>query len=323
MLAFGLAGFGALTRLSTAQRRQTARKEVSMSLLLAIPPFFLWGSVVFAANISEELRRLPQWALWKFLPGEATPNDPDPKPRKMPFWKQGRPASSTDPRTWSSFERVLDEYSLRRNWWDGIMFALAESNGITFIDADHAYPSDASEIAPWAAGLQQRFADTYQEASVSDTGFHILCHARAARCGKWIIHCGEREIGKVEIYDRSRFVVMTGALADDMPHVLTGHQSDVERLVASLDAQKAKWEAHHRRRSGPETSPLYGTAEGAIPPGHRHKELVRRAGHMWKAGLSPEEVEQKLMQFNATLCGGHYSNSHIRQIVRSASRWPR
>jgi primase-polymerase (primpol)-like protein len=279
------------------------------------------GSVVIAANFPEELRRLPQWTLWKFMPGKATPDSPSPKPRKMPFWKMNRPASSTNPRTWSGFSHVLDEYLLRRNWWDGLMFALKESNGITFIDVDNAYPSDAAEVAPWAAGLQRRFADTYQEGSVSDTGFHILCHARPQRCGQWSIHRGNDEIGKVEIYCRSRFVVMTGTMADDMPNVLTDHQHDVERLVVGLNAQKGKWEARHQKR-GPVSNPA-SAADGDIPQGQRHKELVRRAAHMWKAGMSAAEVEQKLIEFNATLCRGHYSASHIRQIVRSATRWAR
>jgi hypothetical protein len=202
------------------------------------------------------------------------------------------------------------------------MFALTERNGITFIDADNAYASDAAVIAPWAAGLQRHFADTYQEASVSNTGFHILCKARVPRCGQWMIHCGEREIGRVEIYDRSRFVVMTGAMADEMPRALTEHQRDVDLLVTGLDEQKSKWEARHRGRRGLATSVLPATSEESIPQGDRHKELLRRAGHMRRAGLSPEELEQKLMEFNVKLCGGHYSSSRIRQIVRSALRWP-
>jgi hypothetical protein len=297
--------------------------EVSMNVLCTIPWLLISGYIIIAANIPEELRRLPQWTLWKFLPGKATPANPNPKPRKVPFWKRDCPASSTNPRTWSQFARVLDEYLLRRNWWDGLMFALIENNGITFIDADNAYPSDAAEIAPWAAGLQRRFADTFQEASVSDTGFHILCHARAPRGGQWTVHRGEAEIGKVEVYDHARFVVMTGATAEDMPHVLTEHQADVDRLVMSLEAQKSQWEARYQKRCGPTASSLVDASGGGIPQGHRHKELVHRAGHMWKAGMTPEEMEQKLIECNATLCGGHYSDSHIRQIVRSATRWSR
>ena len=56
-----------------------------MRLLFAILQTFLWVSVVIATNIPEELRALPQWVLWKFLPGKATPANPDPKPRKVPF----------------------------------------------------------------------------------------------------------------------------------------------------------------------------------------------------------------------------------------------
>jgi primase-polymerase (primpol)-like protein len=291
-----------------------------MRLLFTLLPLFLWGSVVIAVNFPEELRRLPQWVLWKFLAGKATSDNPHPEPRKVPFWKQNRPASATDPRTWSDFARALDEYLVRRNWWDGLMFALTEGNGITFIDADNAYPSDASEIARWAEGLQTRFADTYQEASISDTGFHILCHARAPRCGQWVIHHDELKIGQVEVYDRARFVVMTGITGEEMPRILTDHQGDVERLVNGLDAQRARRAA---RRGGQRYVSFSATSGDAIPPGHRHHELVRRASHMWKAGMLPEELEQKLSEFNATLCGGHYPASHIRQIVRSAMRWSR
>jgi hypothetical protein len=294
-----------------------------MRLLCTTLPLLLLGAVLIVEHFPEELRRLPQWALWKFIPGKVTPDNPFPKPRKVPFSAFNRTASPTDSSTWSEFSRIFDQYLLLSGWCDGLVFGLIENNGITFIDADNAYPSDAAEIAPWAEGLQTRFADTYQEASVSDTGFHILCHARAPRCGQWSMHHGKAEIGKVEVYDRARFVVMTGAQAADMPHILTDHQRDVERIVMRLTSQKAQWEARYGNHCRPAEHSSPAAPRGGIPPGHRHNELVRRAGHMWKAGMSPEEVEQKLIEINATLCGGHYPDSHIRQIVRSAARWSR
>jgi hypothetical protein len=101
------------------------------------------------------------------------------------------------------------------------------------------------------------------------------------------------------------------------------HQSDVDHLVMYLDLQKSRWEARHQQRWGPGVNSFPAASGGGIPQGHRHKELVRRAGYMWKAGMAPEEIEEKLIECNATLCGGHYPDSHIRRIVRSASRWPR
>ena len=50
-------------------------------------------------NIPVELRQLTQWVNWRIAQREG-------KPTKVPKQPSGANASSTDPRTWSTFERV-------------------------------------------------------------------------------------------------------------------------------------------------------------------------------------------------------------------------
>ena len=50
-------------------------------------------------NIPEELRRLSQWVNWRIVQREG-------KQTKVPMQPRRVPASSTDPETWNTFERV-------------------------------------------------------------------------------------------------------------------------------------------------------------------------------------------------------------------------
>ncbi len=144
-------------------------------------------------NIPRELIDLPQWVLWCYEQRADSA-----KPTKVPHTCTGHKASSTNPQHWSRFEYSV-KMSRLPGFAEGIGFVFTANDPFCGIDLDNCYPSDAAECAPWAAGILERFSDTYSEESPSETGVKIWCRAKAPRCGKWEIRSrallhGDRQI---------------------------------------------------------------------------------------------------------------------------------
>lgn len=124
---------------------------------------------------------------------------------KLPFdAKNGKPASSTDSSTWSSFYEALagkKKYNLR-----GVGFVLGD--GYAGIDIDQCVGKQGiCEEAQWVMEKM----DSYAELSPSGTGIHILFKGvkPGPRCKTKNIE-GAKEI---EIYDSGRYFTLTGKVA--------------------------------------------------------------------------------------------------------------
>lgn len=153
----------------------------------------------YPENIPPETKALPQWCTYKLevVDGEQT---------KVPYSPTtGLRASSTDPRTWTTFDVVLTAYT-DFELYDGICFMLAEENGIVFIDLDNSIEENGT-IKPWAQEIIGRF-NSYTERSQSDKGLHILIRGKkpGPRCST------AKYPHKVEIYSHSRQCCLTGDL---------------------------------------------------------------------------------------------------------------
>jgi primase-polymerase (primpol)-like protein len=76
-------------------------------------------------HIPEELKALPQWMTWGYVWQQEKWDKP---PRHA---RTGRLASSTDVKTWSSFDDAIRTYDHRRDRrdLDGIGIAIREENG--------------------------------------------------------------------------------------------------------------------------------------------------------------------------------------------------
>jgi primase-polymerase (primpol)-like protein len=135
--------------------------------------------------------------------------------RKVPRQVSGRPASSTNPATWAAFDVVRDS---ARGW--GLGFVL-NGDGICCIDLDHCLTGGV--LADWAAEIVAAAGRTYVEVSPSGTGLHIW--------GKAFVGRGRR-FGGVEIYDRGRYMTVTGRPWGDAPLRVAGVQSLVDAITS-------------------------------------------------------------------------------------------
>lgn len=116
-------------------------------------------------------------------------------PSKLPVTPTGRPASVTDPSTWSTFEAVKP--------FDRRGFVL-DGDGVVVLDLDHCLGADG-QLTPTARAVLDRCPPTYVEVSISGDGLHVF--------GRGVVERGRRltvDGGPVEVYGTARYVAVTG-----------------------------------------------------------------------------------------------------------------
>ncbi|PIC71145.1 DNA primase [Sporosarcina sp. P16b] len=158
--------------------------------------------LVAAENIPDELKKLPQFVLWR-----AEWNEQRKQFDKIPYQLNGRRASSTDSSTWGNFEQVLKIYEENNNY-EGVGFVLTQQDDFVCVDIDDLQSVD--ELDPLA---EEIVSMSYAETSPSGKGIHV-----------WFRHKLDRERHKnknaetgYEIYDSSRFLTITGESLNALP----------------------------------------------------------------------------------------------------------
>lgn len=143
--------------------------------------------------IPNELIQHNQWVLWKLenINGKHT---------KVPYQINGYKANSTDSDTWTSYETALNIYK-NSNQYNGLGFVLTESDPYTVIDLDDCIEN--GKIKPEAKTIIDTL-DSYTEISQSGKGLHIFIK------GKKPGNRSKNSKKGIEIYDKKRFIVMTG-----------------------------------------------------------------------------------------------------------------
>jgi hypothetical protein len=157
-------------------------------------------------NIPDELQRLKQWVLWKYV------DRGDKKPGKAPVVVDStgnlRGASATNPNDWMSFEDALAFYQ-EGSRVDGIGFIFAPDGEWFGIDLDNCFADDGA-LRPWAQNIHDAFMGVaYIEKSPSGKGLHILAKARLPEhtLHKFSLGSGGQAI---ELYCKDRYFTVTG-----------------------------------------------------------------------------------------------------------------
>lgn len=174
-------------------------------------------------NIPAELRERRQWAVC------GPEYDPiAPKRPYNPLIK--RPASPTDPSTWVSFDEATASSAT------AIGFMLTEDDPFFVVDLD-TYKSGAPQNHELLLGE----VETYAERSLSGEGAHVI--------GMGIVGNGRNSrVHAIEIYDRARFIIMTGNRINDFGVVADQPFADV---VLDLLGPIVAAEAQHYPASQP------------------------------------------------------------------------
>jgi len=168
------------------------------------------------STVPQELRNKHQWVCWRKEEREANGRT---KVDKIPITHTGSPASHSDKLTWCGFEEARAA-STREPGIAGVGFVFTPDDPYCGIDFDDCLsdgvPSD--EILKWVERL-----DSWTEVSQSGRGLHVVVRATLPD-GRG------RKSGVVELYDRSRFFVVTGN--DQGGRGIRNAQDVVDQLLA-------------------------------------------------------------------------------------------
>lgn len=257
--------------------------------------------------IPEELRRLKQWVC---ADGDT----------KMPMQALGfRTASSTDPRTWSSFEDAVLAVNLGFHDYIGFVF---NDNGIVGIDIDDGYTDDG-KLSDLALDIVDK-CRSYTEHSKSGRGFHIFVKGDVPFKGK-------NNLAGVEVYKTARFFIMTGNVA--MPML------DIRENQEALDYIIGQYFPELREKNSSVVTPriynpTWDCPKGrkrvrikpnypAIQDGCRNICLTSLAGMMHSIGYTKSQIYQELLYANKSACNPPLSDSEVRAICNSVTRYQR
>lgn len=162
--------------------------------------------IVQADNIPSALKRLPHWVMWRYyFDGKRW--------TKPPYQTNGQKASTTDPATWTDFKSVMAalkqrDLNLRSFQFDGIGFVLNADDPFCGVDLDHCI--DNGKLTAWAQHVVTTL-NSYTEITPSGTGLRIFVRAK-------LPGGSGRKNGQIEIYDRARFLTITGQMLNHAKH---------------------------------------------------------------------------------------------------------
>jgi Primase C terminal 1 (PriCT-1) len=247
-------------------------------------------------RVPDDLTELDQWVLWRFETRQG-------KPTKVPYQVGGKPADTTNPATWTTFEEALTTWRRKPKQYAGLGFVFSPEDGLAGIDLDDSL-DDLGDVKPWAHGIVGRFSDTYMETSPSGQGLKIWARG-SLPANLPGVPVGD---GSIELYDHARYFAVTGLAFRGAPLEIEDHADDLRVLYDRLTAGRKKW-------------PLQPLPGGRIPYGRQHNTLVSLCGTLRVRGVCEEAVEACLQIVNQKQCERPGSPENIHRIVESSRRW--
>jgi len=182
------------------------------------------------AKIPGVLKDRVQWVAWRLVKVKG-----EKKPKKVPYQAKApkRQASTTNPKTWGTFEEALQAY--HEHNFDGVGFVFPMDDPFTGVDLDKCRNTATGELEPWAQRIVEQL-DSYCEVSPSGTGLHIIVKGALPKEG--------RKKGDVETYESGRYFTMTGQHMADTPLEVCERQDELNQLHADT-FQTAKPDTQH------------------------------------------------------------------------------
>jgi hypothetical protein len=176
-----------------------------------LPPIATAGAAVNAAI--QAIALSPHWVCWRSIERKG-------KPTKVPFTPAGSPASSTDPRTWSTFGECFTAAFVEGKF-DGIGFVFTDADGLVGLDLDDCLQD--GEPSADARQIISRFG-SYAEISPSGNGVKLIARGKLPEPG--------RRNGKLELYSSKRFFTITGQHLPGSPERINAAQPAIDELWA-------------------------------------------------------------------------------------------
>ena len=250
-------------------------------------------------NVPYALRGLPHWVCWAYTWSRWKK-----KWDKVPRQIDGAFASSTDAGTWCTFERAVSAVRTRVRDFDGIGHVLA-GDELTAIDLDRCIApgcattvrtGDFRGVDSWARAIVTEL-DSYTELSPSACGIRIFVRA-SLPAGS-----GNRR-GSFEVYDRARYVTVTGDRIGTLPQSVEARQDALARVIARMLPTVSIGSAAPLQQAGnavPDDDELLEKARTA-KNGQRFRALFDR-GELAMFGQDHSRADLALCSLLAFWCG--------------------
>lgn len=269
--------------------------------------------------IPQALIDRPQWIIWKNVNG-----------RKIPFRVDGRPASSTDPETWTAYDTARRAAAGIPQGEGGLGFVFTADDPFIGIDLDGCV--DASgKVEDWAVEILIN-VESYCEISPSKTGVKIfaigsLPDGRGRKAAVPGVDTVSAKVPSIEIYDRGRYFAVTGE-ACWWKGTLSDSQVAVDKILEKhFPAAKAPAVATNIPRPSAdreaviERARLYMmTVDPAISGSGGHNTTFRAACALVIGfGLDPETAYPLLAEWNER-CAPPWSERELIHKIESADK---
>jgi putative DNA primase/helicase len=178
-------------------------------------------STLNCTAIPAELTSRDQWVVWRWEVRKGKWNKP-------PYQPSGSPAKSNDPATWVSFREAVAAFE--NGHFHGVGFVLTADDSYAMADLDHCRDSASGSVKTWAAEIVDRLR-SYTEITPSGEGLRVIVKA--------ILPPGRRKRGMEdggggELYDRVRYMTMTGNHLGGTPETIEERQNEMAELHARL-----------------------------------------------------------------------------------------
>jgi hypothetical protein len=198
----------------------------------------------------DELRTYDQWVGWK-----KEPDPPRSKPKKVPINPRSqfeKWASSTDPKTWGTYDGAVA--CVARLRLAGVGFVLTDEDDFIGIDLDACRDVETGEISPWAQTILA-FGETYAEVSPSGTGIRMIARGDPMPAAK-------SNAAGVEVYFDKRYLTITQAHIEGSPLYINPAPRTLAALLARVEEFKKPQDAPAERH--PTTDPASKSAPAVL-----------------------------------------------------------
>jgi len=177
-------------------------------------------STVERTVIPAEFTWRKQWVVWRWEKRNG-------KLTKPPYQPNGSRAKSNDPKTWGSFEAVIAAFESGQ--FNGVGFVLTADDPYAMADLDHCLDSEG-KLEVWAGEIVDHLR-SYTEITPSGEGLRVIVKAILPQGGR---KRGMGTGGGVELYDRVRYMTMTGNHLAGTPETIEERQTEMAELHARL-----------------------------------------------------------------------------------------
>lgn len=176
--------------------------------------------------VPAELKTRPQWVVWLYhlKPG-------DDKPSKILYQTNGWAASTSDPKTWTTYSLALAcyqkhtagqrfEYRYRDNPntpyqhltcdLAGIGYVFSPEDPLSGVDLDNCIDENG-KLKPWAVPIVNKLKPvSYGEVSPNNHGIKFWTDAQMPEIAKHKVYLDEANGEAIEAYDSRRYFTVTG-----------------------------------------------------------------------------------------------------------------